>query len=252
MDKHKKTLNGDVDLNAADGSGGDGGGKQSGCEGQSPVGQQGNSRSSERRKTDRRKDLQGAGHDKSAGGKLAAELNEAVNCKNEEISKLCGELESLKDIMKRRQADFENYKKRAQKSQEDFRKYAIKDLALDIIIIHDDLIRAIEASESKDEQGQLQEAHRSFIDGVAMISNTILETLKRYSITEISSINEEFNPNFHEAVEIEMSPEVERDTVVRVYQKGFKLDDVVIRSSKVKVAKPAKMADAQQENEQDN
>ena len=49
-----------------------------------------------------------------------------------------------------------------------------------------------------------------------------------------------FDPNFHEAVEIEMSDDVDFDTVTKVYQKGFRIDDLVVRSARVKVAKPRK------------
>ena len=167
-------------------------------------------------------------------------LKNTISEKNEEIIKLTKDIETLKDIMMRRQADFENYKKRTSKSHEDFKKFAIKDFALDIIHINDDLLRAIEASESSMNDQSFEESHRSFVEGVTMVSNRIEETLGKYGIQEIDSIDQEFDPNFHEAVEIEMSPDVNHDMVTKVYQKGFSLEEVVLRSSKVKVTKPLK------------
>ena len=73
-----------------------------------------------------------------------------------------------------------------------------------------------------------------------MISKRIEETLGKYGIKEIDSIDLEFDPNVHEAVEIEMSTDVDHDTVTKVYQKGFSLEEVVLRSSKVRVSKPIK------------
>ncbi len=159
-----------------------------------------------------------------------------------ENEKLMGEMESLKDVMLRRQADFENYKKRIAKQQGESRKMAIKDFSNDIMEINDDLLRAIEASEGISKEGSSEEAHKSFVEGVSMISRRIEETMKKYGVVEIEALNQEFDPNFHEAVEIDMSDGVTVDTVTKVYQKGFRIDDMVVRSSKVRVTKPMKAA----------
>ncbi len=178
---------------------------------------------------------------------------ENLNKKDEEIAGLKKELEEQKDLMIRRQADFENYKKRSAKLQEDFKKTAIKDFACDIININDDLIRAIDASENL-ENGHHEESHKSFVDGVRMISGRILETLKNYGIEEIEALDKPFDPNFHEAIEMEDSEHHEIDTVTKVHQKGFKLDELVIRSSKVKVSKPSpkKPEDETEEPKEEN
>lgn len=152
---------------------------------------------------------------------------------NEELIKKEKEIESLTDMLKRRQADFENYKKRMAKNLEEYQKLAIKDFAFDIININDDLLRAIDAASNiEDEQT------KAFVEGVSIISNRIVEALKKYGIEEIDSFNREFDPNFNEAVEIDMSEDVDVDTITGVYQKGFKLDDYVIRCARVKVTKP--------------
>jgi molecular chaperone GrpE len=156
----------------------------------------------------------------------------------EELRKKEKELDELKDLMKRRQADFENYKKRIIKGQEETRKFAIKDMALDILSVHDDLLRAIEASSTVKNGESLEEAHQSFVDGVVMISKMIEEVMKKYGISEIECLKSEFDPRFHEAVEIVAGDDVSVDTVTKVYQKGYMLDDLVLRSSRVRVSKP--------------
>ncbi|HNW29663.1 MAG TPA: nucleotide exchange factor GrpE [Spirochaetota bacterium] len=161
-----------------------------------------------------------------------------------ENQKLIGEMESLKDVMLRRQADFENYKKRMAKQQGESRKMAIKDFSQDIMEINDDLLRAIDASQNMAATCSSEESHRSFVEGVSMISRRIEEAMKKYGVVEIEALNQEFDPNFHEAVEIEMSSDVTKDTVTKVYQKGFRIDDLVVRSSKVRVTKPQKSAPA--------
>ncbi|MCL1865409.1 MAG: nucleotide exchange factor GrpE [Spirochaetes bacterium] len=165
-------------------------------------------------------------------------IEDETSNQDEEIIRLNKEIDSLKDILQRRQADFENYKKRNAKMQEEFKKLAVKDFAFDIINVNDDIIRAIEASENISGKKDT-ETKASFIEGVKLISKRIEEILKKYGIEEIESENMPFNPAYHEALEIENSEHHEEDTVTKVYQKGFKLENHVIRSAKVRVSKPA-------------
>ena len=168
----------------------------------------------------------------------AKNIENEISNQEDEIIRLTRELDSLKDILLRRQADFENYKKRSVKMQDEFKKLAIKDLAFDIINVNDDISRAIEASENISSKKN-HEAEASFIEGVKLISKRIEEILNKYGIEEIESENMPFNPAYHEALEIENSDLYEEDTVTKVYQKGFKLENHIIRSAKVRVSKPA-------------
>ncbi len=159
----------------------------------------------------------------------------------EELKKARQEIDDLKDVLQRRQADFENYKKRLAKDREEQKKLAIRDLALDIININDDLLRAVDAATNIPQGESLEHAHQAFAEGVKMISKQIEDTLQKYKIVEIDALNKEFNPKFNEAIEIDMSDNVDRDTVTKIYQKGFMLDDLIIRSARVKVTKPMKI-----------
>jgi molecular chaperone GrpE len=170
-------------------------------------------------------------------------LEKKLASREEELEKKESELAAVKDLLLRRQADFDNYKKRIIRTQDEQKKFAIKDLSLDIITINDDLLRAVEAAENVPQDESLREAHDSFVEGVRLISNQIESALKKYGIEEIDSINQEFDPNYNEAVEISTSEDVKKDTITKVYQKGFRLDDYVIRSAKVRVSKPVKSND---------
>lgn len=184
-------------------------------------------------------------------GKYAEEdvetLKKELSKREETIKNKNEEIESLKDILKRRQADFENYKKRILKSYEETKKLAIKDFALEIIDINDDLLRALEASSVL----RVDPTQSSFIDGIQMTSRRIEGALQKYGIVEIDSLHREFDPAFNEAVEIDKSEKVARDTITKVYQKGFRLDDYVLRSAKVRVTKPDK-ADTEGESGEDS
>lgn len=165
-------------------------------------------------------------------------LEKEISVQDEEIMKLNKEVETLKDLLQRRQADFENFRKRTVKMQEEYKKLAIKDFAYDILNISDDLSRAIEASDNIS-SADPSSARESLAEGVKIIAKRLEETLKKHGIAEIESENKPFDPNYHEAIEIESSADIEFDTVAKVYQKGFKLDEYVVRTAKVKVSKPA-------------
>ena len=154
------------------------------------------------------------------------------------VLKLQEELADMKDLLLRKQADFENYKKRMIKLQEDNRKLALRDMALDIVQVNDDLLRALDASVMlTDNEGGVKESYDSFVHGVLMISKHIESVLEKYGVVEINALDQEFDPNFHEAIEIDMG-NVERDAVTFVYQKGYKINDMILRNAKVRVTKP--------------
>jgi molecular chaperone GrpE len=180
-------------------------------------------------------------HSKEPTGKDSQDL---VKLRNEEIEKLKKDIETLTDTMKRRQADFENYKKRMIKSQDDQKKHIIKDFAQDVIDINDDLLRAMDATCNVKPDQTVTDVCNSFSNGFSMISKRIEETLIKYGIKEIISINMPFDPIYNEAVEIDESSEVDVDTITKVHQKGFHIDDFVIRASKVKVTKAKKKSDS--------
>lgn len=176
--------------------------------------------------------------DNSCSCEEAEKMEQEISAQDSEIIRLNKEIETLKDIMQRRQADFENFRKRTARMQEEYKKLSIKDFALDVLNINDDLLRAIEASSVICTENSA-DATSSMIDGVKLTSKRLIETMGKYGIEEIESENRPFDPNYHEAVEIETNPDVNIDTVTKVYQKGFKLEEYVVRTAKVKVSKPA-------------
>ncbi len=190
----------------------------------------------------------GAGDDqdqKKSDEEKAADLMLKMKDK---IEKKEAEVSQLKDLLMRRQADFENYKKQSARQAEINKRMLIKDLAVDIIGINDNLIRASEAAVHVPEGENLEDAHKSYVEGVMMISKSIEEMLSKYGIEEIDAMEQHFDPNVHEAVEISMSEDVSQDTVTKVFQKGFKLDDFILRTSKVCVTKAMPKPAAKEDN----
>ncbi|MGL4370370.1 MAG: nucleotide exchange factor GrpE [Spirochaetota bacterium] len=165
--------------------------------------------------------------------KLLKEKEDIIRKKDEEIA-------ALKEQILRGRADFDNFRKRCIKTEDLNKKLAVKDFAVDVIKINDDLIRASEVAAQIAEGQSLEQAHKLYVDGVMLISKNIERALHHNGISEIDSLGCPFNPCFHEAVEFDVSEDVDCDTVTTVHQKGFIIDQIVIRPARVKVTKSGK------------
>lgn len=135
------------------------------------------------------------------------------------------------DKLLRLQADFENMRKRQEKEKQDFVKFANEGLILELLNILDDLERAVGLAESKHEDLP------AFLKGVEMILAHLYETLKEQGLKPIEAQGKSFDPNFHEALMQVEDKDKPEHTVVEELQKGYLLNDRVIRTAKVKVSK---------------
>ena len=162
----------------------------------------------------------------------AASEPEGGGTPEDTIAQLERELADLKDQLLRKSADFDNYRKRMQREKEEFASYANRELLLDIVPIIDDFERAIKSGEeSKD--------FSSFHDGIVMIEKQFTSMLERkWKLRRFDSEGEEFDPQRHEAMMTEDSSETEHPTVLEDFQKGYLLNERVLRPAKVKVAMP--------------
>lgn len=154
------------------------------------------------------------------------------------VRELEDENSSLKDQYLRKQAEFENFRKRMTKEKAEAISYANQQLLQDLIQIIDDFERAIKSSEESRD-------FDAFHDGVAMIEKQFTSMLERkWGLTRFDSEGEEFDPQKHEAV---MAEEGESDgdktQVLEEFQKGYFLNDRVLRSAKVKVSVPKSSGD---------
>jgi len=150
-----------------------------------------------------------------------------------ELGKLEHEIADLKNQLLRKSADFENYRKRMQREKEEFASFANRDLLLDIVPIIDDFERAIKSGE---------ESHDfdAFHDGIVMIEKQFTSMLERkWKLVRFDSEGEEFDPQRHEAMMTEPVPGHDHSIVLQDFQKGYLLNDRVLRPAKVKVSMPA-------------
>lgn len=125
-------------------------------------------------------------------------------------------------------ADFQNYKKRVEREKSEIYSYANEKIALDIIEVMDNFERALTHSEEC--------ADKQFAEGVSMIYKQLKGVLDKNNIVEIKAEGEDFDPKFHNAVMAEENPDFESGKVIQALQKGYTLNDKVIRPSMVRVA----------------
>ncbi|WP_066495305.1 nucleotide exchange factor GrpE [Abyssisolibacter fermentans] len=140
------------------------------------------------------------------------------------------ELAELNDRYIRLQADFINYRKRVEKEKQSLSKYANQALITDLLVSLDNIERALE---SVDEDTQKDNLYK----GIEMVYKQIIDIFNKNHLEEIKALNCKFDPNLHHAVMQEACDEYGEDTVIEVFQKGYKLYDRVIRPSVVKVSK---------------
>ena len=133
------------------------------------------------------------------------------------------------DLVKRTQADFENYQKRAQRDAVQERKYAHASLASDLLPALDNLERATAAAKQAGDEGAL-------VQGVLMVQSQLLEILKRHGITPIDAQGKPFDPNLHQAVNQMPSAAFPPGTVIKVLEQGFMIHDRVLRPARVTVS----------------
>ncbi len=135
------------------------------------------------------------------------------------------EIDDLESSLKKVMADFDNYKKRMVKEKKKIRELATEDLMIDLLEIVDDFERALENEDEIDK------------DGIEMIFNKLVNTLKDHGLKKIEAQKKQFDPMYHECIQSEDCEDVEKNQIIEVFQKGYMLNGKVIRPSKVKVAK---------------
>lgn len=142
----------------------------------------------------------------------------------------------LREALLRKVADFENLKKRAERDRNDYVKFALTETMRDLLGVIDNLERALSHASSAGSE--------DFRAGVEMIARQLSEVVRKYGVTEIPALGTPFDPQFHEAVMRGDSADVPPGTVIEVFQKGYVLNDRLLRPAMVKVsAVPAAPAD---------
>ncbi|HEV8204618.1 MAG TPA: nucleotide exchange factor GrpE [Pyrinomonadaceae bacterium] len=165
-----------------------------------------------------------------AGGPATAELIAT----RAELKRVEAENAELKDHLARRQADFENYRKRVDRERTETYNRVVADVATKLLPVLDNLKRALEAEASV--ESSESDEFRHFLSGVDLIYKQLNGVLDALGVKPIAAVGEPFNPHVHEAVVTEATDDFEPDTVMQEIVAGYRLGDKLIRPALVKVA----------------
>ena len=135
-------------------------------------------------------------------------------------------LQQSEEQYKRLQADFTNFRRRNEKEREELSNVVLQGLIKDLLPIIDNFDRALAVEGA---------AGTPLHDGISMVYNQLMESLKKNGLEQIKAAGEKFDPNFHQAVMRVQDPEKEDDIIEEELQKGYMVQGRVIRPSMVKV-----------------
>jgi molecular chaperone GrpE len=166
---------------------------------------------------------------KSATRKNTKESKQVTELK-EKLAVSIEEQEKLKDQLLRKMAEFDNYKRRTDKEFIENIQSASKELIEELLPVIDDFQRSVNHAISENEKSTL-------LDGVQLVYKNLMKALTKRGLIEIQAIGTEFNPDEHHALMQVDSDKYESGFVVDEHQKGYKLNEKVIRHTQVLVSK---------------
>ncbi|PWT96214.1 MAG: nucleotide exchange factor GrpE [Blastocatellia bacterium] len=152
-----------------------------------------------------------------------------------ELRRVDAENAELKDRLARRQADFDNYRKRVERERAETYNRVVADVAGKLLPVLDNLKRALETEASV--EATESDEFRHFLSGVDLIYRQLNGVLEALGVQAVPAVGEHFNPHIHEAVETEISDEYDPDVITQELVAGYRLGDKLIRPALVKVAR---------------
>lgn len=175
-----------------------------------------------------------------AEGGAQAQAEQEVQTAEESSDELTQEIESLKqeladakDQALRTAAEAQNVRRRAEIDAENARKFAVERFARDLLPVVDNLERALESA--PEDTGD--EAIKAVMEGVELTYRSFADMLEKHNLKAINPEGEPFDPQVHEAMSMVEAPGAEPNSVIQVVQKGYTLNDRLLRAAMVVVSK---------------
>jgi molecular chaperone GrpE len=164
--------------------------------------------------------------DKEAAGDRAADLAAQLAALTAERDRLAAEKAELNERLMRRQADFENFRRRAERDRSDFVQFAGTEFARELLPVLDDFERAL----------QVECADASYTKGVQLIYTRLFEALQKMGVEPMETVGKGFDPNLHQAIERVETDQADDQSVLGEFQKGYMFKGRLLRPAMVKVA----------------
>jgi molecular chaperone GrpE len=151
------------------------------------------------------------------------------------LEEIIGQLQvdtaQAKDAALRAQADAQNIKRRAEQDVEKARKFALEQFCKELLPVMDNLERALEAAPAN------EEVVKPIAEGVELTLKSFVDAMKKFKIEVLNPLGEPFDPQFHQAMSMVENGDVEPNTVTLVMQKGYTLNNRLVRPAMVMVSK---------------
>jgi molecular chaperone GrpE len=143
-----------------------------------------------------------------------------------ERDQLAAEKADLKDRLLRTLADFDNFRRRAERDRSEYVQFAATEMVRDLLPILDDFRRAV----------KVETADKKYAKGIELIDQRLFETLKKAGLEPIEAAGKQFDPNLHQAVDRVQSEDLPDQTILEEYQSGYNFKGKLLRPAMVKVA----------------
>ncbi|SDW07774.1 nucleotide exchange factor GrpE [Marinobacter mobilis] len=164
----------------------------------------------------------------------AAETEQSGDAAESELDALRTELQESKDQMLRLQAEMQNVRRRAEQDVEKAHKFALEKFVKELLPVADSLEKAVESTQAQEAGDQVVASIR---EGVEMTLGLLLGGLGKFKVEQVNPVGEPFDPQLHEAMSMVPAPDAEPNSVVAVIQKGYTLNERLVRPAMVVVAK---------------
>jgi molecular chaperone GrpE len=155
----------------------------------------------------------------------------ATDPRDEAMKRLQSERDALFDRVARQQAEFENYRKRAEKEKSDFKEFAVAESLKGLLPIIDNFDLALKSQNATE---------GDFRKGVELIRKQMEDFLTKLGVQPVKSVGEHFDPHLHEAIEMVETDEAEDNTVLQELQRGYRFKERLLRPAMVRVARNPK------------
>jgi molecular chaperone GrpE len=143
-----------------------------------------------------------------------------------EIEQIRAERDELRDMLLRRQAEFDNFRKRTERERSEYLQWAGMEAVKDLLPVLDDFERAM----------RVEGGNPDYVKGVEMINTRMLNTLKKLGLEPIESTGKPFDPQLHQAIERVETADAEDGIVLGEFQRGYNFKGKLLRPAMVRVA----------------
>ena len=160
-------------------------------------------------------------------------LEEEQQSDDDQIEKLEQQVAEANDNVLRVQAEMQNLRRRSERDVENAHKFALDKFSADLLPVVDNLERALGAIDGDDD------SQKAIAEGIELTLKSFLDVLKRFKIEAVDPAGQPFDADLHQAVSMVPNPDVEPNTVMDVFQKGYTLNGRLIRPAMVVVSSAA-------------